>query len=147
NPAGLGECKLGVMVSKGKARLFAQAGKSVSLSVGHKRHLLAGVGCIALMAIWFSSAFFSPASADDASSSSADTASASTNEAPSSMERVIVTARKRDESIIDVPLAVTSLNADRLLQTQATSITDWSTRVPGLSVNDQGNGRNNLAIR
>lgn len=57
---------------------------------------------------------------------------------------IIVTARRRDESIVDVPLAITVVGAEKLQKLNLTSMRDIANFVPGLEFSDftQGNSRN-----
>ncbi|MDH7973229.1 TonB-dependent receptor [Sphingomonas sp. AR_OL41] len=57
---------------------------------------------------------------------------------------IIVTARRRDESIVDVPLAITVVSAEKLQRLNLTSTRDIANFVPGLEFSDftQGNSRN-----
>lgn len=55
------------------------------------------------------------------------------------IERMIVTAGKREESIEDIPLAVSTLDGDELRLLNAESFEDYLTRIPGVQFNDGGN--------
>ncbi|MCB1676917.1 MAG: TonB-dependent receptor [Halioglobus sp.] len=57
------------------------------------------------------------------------------------LEEVVVTARKREESLQDVPVAVTALSAAALQDAGLTRLQDLSDRVPGLDLT-AGNGVN-----
>ena len=50
------------------------------------------------------------------------------------MEEVVVSARRRDESLQDVPLTVTSINADSLEARNVTNLRDLNTLVPNITV-------------
>ncbi len=50
------------------------------------------------------------------------------------LQEVIVTAQKREERLQDVPVPVTAIRADTLLDTNQLRILDYYTSVPGLSV-------------
>jgi iron complex outermembrane recepter protein len=56
-----------------------------------------------------------------------------TNEAVAAGE-IIVTARKRQESILKVPVVVTALSGDQITAAQITSVTDLPRLVPGLVI-------------
>ena len=60
------------------------------------------------------------------------------------LEEVLVSARKRDESIVDVPLAVTVVSAAQMQKLDIRGTTDLAKFVPGLEFNDftGGNSRN-----
>lgn len=57
------------------------------------------------------------------------------------LSEVVVTARKREESLLEVPLSVTAFTADALLETGITDITQIATLTPGFAM--QNNSRNN----
>jgi iron complex outermembrane receptor protein len=59
----------------------------------------------------------------------------------SELEEVVVTARKREETLISVPVIVTAVPEERLQTLQTVSTTDLATLVPGLQF-----GRNLLSI-
>lgn len=52
--------------------------------------------------------------------------------AASTEPEIIVTAQKRDQRLIDVPLAVSVVGADQLTTQNVTTLRDYFTRVPGL---------------
>lgn len=58
--------------------------------------------------------------------------------------QITVTARRRDESIVDVPLAITVVTAEKLDKLNLTSTKDIANFTPGLEFSDftQGNSRN-----
>ena len=49
-------------------------------------------------------------------------------------EEIVVTARKREENVQDVPVAVTVVTADKLEEAAATDISELQTQVPNLAV-------------
>lgn len=49
------------------------------------------------------------------------------------LEEIIVTARKRDESLLDIPLTVSAFTADEIEQAGYATITDLITAVPGVT--------------
>jgi iron complex outermembrane receptor protein len=51
------------------------------------------------------------------------------------IDEVVVTAQRREERLIDVPLAVTALSTDQLESRGISNIHDLSSRVPGLQIN------------
>ncbi len=59
---------------------------------------------------------------------------APTTEDAASVDEIIVTARRRDEALKDVPIAVTALSADRLEQTGAVDITVLQQQTPNATV-------------
>jgi outer membrane receptor protein involved in Fe transport len=62
------------------------------------------------------------------------------------LEEIIVTARKREERLIDVPVAVSELNAETLRQVPSVSLTDIGNLVPGVSLERIGGGSNGAAL-
>ncbi len=58
------------------------------------------------------------------------------------LEEVIVTARRREESLQDVPIAITAMSADFLREQNITELNDLGTRVPALSVSSTGQSSN-----
>jgi outer membrane receptor protein involved in Fe transport len=54
------------------------------------------------------------------------------------LEEVIVTAQKREEKLIDVPMSIVALSGDDLQQRQLISVDDLSSAVPGLSMESNG---------
>lgn len=55
-----------------------------------------------------------------------------------SSEEIIVTARKREEVITDVPLSITAFSGEELQASGAENFEDYAARVPGLSFNTRG---------
>lgn len=62
----------------------------------------------------------------------------------SALEEVIVTARKRDESLQDTPVAITAFSGSRLQETGITNLTDFNRIVPNVDV-QAGNGNAGVA--
>ena len=60
---------------------------------------------------------------------------------------VIVTAQKRSERLQDVPLSVTSIDAETLLEQNTLNVRDYLLRVPGVTLNEVGSGQTQLTIR
>jgi iron complex outermembrane receptor protein len=63
------------------------------------------------------------------------------------LEEVIVTAQKREQSIQDVPIAISAINERILEQTGVNTITEVIPMVPGLTGSDYGLATNTWAIR
>lgn len=63
------------------------------------------------------------------------------------VEDIIVTARKRSERLIDVPVAVTAITAEALESRQFTSVRDIAAVTPGLNINSDSAGRAFISIR
>jgi outer membrane receptor protein involved in Fe transport len=60
---------------------------------------------------------------------------------------VTVTAMKRKQSLLEAPLAVSAIGADEIRDRGALTFGDVALRVPGVSVIEQGIGRNRTQIR
>jgi iron complex outermembrane recepter protein len=56
------------------------------------------------------------------------------------LEAITVTAQKRDERMLDVPVPVTSIRADALTDSNQLRLQDYYTRIPGLSLTLSGDG-------
>lgn len=56
------------------------------------------------------------------------------------LEEIVVTARKREESVQDIPVAVTALSAATIVKQDLTSIEKIAARTPNLSVGRSSNG-------
>lgn len=62
------------------------------------------------------------------------------SEAASNPNDIIVTARRRDERLLDAPVAITAVSAETLGQYQATRVTDIATLVPSLIAGKAASG-------
>lgn len=56
------------------------------------------------------------------------------------LEEIIVTAQKREQSVQDVPIAVTALTGDALVANRVTNVTDLSGLAPGVTVRTAAGG-------
>jgi iron complex outermembrane receptor protein len=63
------------------------------------------------------------------------------------IEQVTVTARKRDESLLDVPISITAVTESTMDRSGLRSIADIAPTVPGLNVNSDSVGRAFVSIR
>jgi outer membrane receptor protein involved in Fe transport len=70
--------------------------------------------------------------------------SASTENA---LEDIIVTARKREERSIDVPIALTAITGETLERRGVRNIAEFLQEAPGVGIYDSGNGMNKVTIR
>ena len=75
----------------------------------------------------------------------ADTAPADASEP--ALEEVVVTAQKRSERLMDVPLSVTAASGDQLARQGITSATDLERVVPGFSYQQSSSGVPVFTIR
>jgi iron complex outermembrane receptor protein len=78
---------------------------------------------------------------------SAVEATASSDNDNASLETVIVTAQKRSEALINVPMSVTALSGSELNNLQARDFADYGPLVPGLSLNSGQPGLTRLTLR
>jgi iron complex outermembrane recepter protein len=63
------------------------------------------------------------------------------------LEEIVVTAQKREERLIDVPMAITALSGETVENAGMQNIIDLSYAVPNLSVREEGPGRQVIVIR
>lgn len=77
-------------------------------------------------------------------SASAITATA---QAQSAIEEVVVTATKREESLQDVPIAVTALTGEALDELGISNFSDYVMQLPGVTAGGSGPGQNTIYIR
>ena len=63
------------------------------------------------------------------------------------IEEVVVTATKREESLQDVPIAVTALTGDTLEELGVTNFSDYVLQLPGVTAGGSGPGQNTIYIR
>ncbi len=69
-------------------------------------------------------------------------------EAPAEGEdEIIVTARKREERLQDVPIAVTAVTADDIEREQINTVREIASITPGLNITTDSVGRSFLSIR
>lgn len=80
------------------------------------------------------------------SAQSAD-ATAGDNTEAGSLEEIIVTARKKNESVLNVPINITALNDEQLTQLKAKDFVDFASSIPGLQFQDLGPGDKEYIIR
>ncbi|CAN5662648.1 TonB-dependent receptor [soil metagenome] len=60
---------------------------------------------------------------------------------------IVVTAQKREQTLIDVPQSITVVSAKLLEQRHATSLVDYAALVPGLSLQQQNAGEARVILR
>lgn len=66
---------------------------------------------------------------------------------PLDIEEIVVTAQKREESLLSVPVPVTSISANALVDDNLLRMQDYYARVPGLGLTIGNTGQPSLAIR
>lgn len=75
-------------------------------------------------------------------------AQAPKNSASATLEEVIVTARRRDETLSSVPIAITAMSREQLAERQVLTDSDLQAAVPGLTIRQtQGNNSLTYSIR
>ena len=62
------------------------------------------------------------------------------NTGSGSADEIIVTARRRDERLLDAPVAITAVTGERLQQYQVTTVSDLGTQVPSLIAGKASSG-------
>jgi iron complex outermembrane receptor protein len=77
-----------------------------------------------------------PATANAQESAAPETATGAAN----GLEEIVVTARKRAENLLDVPVAVSAVSASEIEATGVKSITEIADYTPGLTSQGQGAG-------
>lgn len=65
----------------------------------------------------------------------------------SQLEDIIVTARKREERLIDIPIPISAFTGEDLERRGVTNLTDLQTSVPGLRVIEVGVGGQRIQLR
>jgi len=75
------------------------------------------------------------------------TASASTLAQEQVVEEVIVTAQKREQRLVDVPVAITAISGGEIAQKGLTDLQDISFTVPGMALREDGPGSYQIFMR
>lgn len=60
---------------------------------------------------------------------------------------IVVTARKRPESILQTPVSINALTSEAIEQRGIVSVNDIAAQTPGLNVQDNGSGRNDRSFQ
>lgn len=68
-------------------------------------------------------------------------------ESQSTLEEIIVTAQKREESLLRVPIAISAVTAKTLEDTGAEQLADFLQGSPGVGIIDDGSGTQTIQIR
>ncbi len=63
------------------------------------------------------------------------------------LDKVIVTAQKREQALIDVPASVTAVSAERLSGAGLTRLEDYAAQVPGMSITALSRGFTSVVLR
>ena len=113
------------------------------------RHLFAVSTALALMP-FAAGAQTAPSVAEAAQDSTpSDTPEAEQQNAPQAVppSDIIVTARKRAETLLDVPVAVSAVTGDVIERRNIASVRELAALTPGLNINSDAAGRAFVAIR
>ena len=65
----------------------------------------------------------------------------------SAVQEVVVTARKREEKLLDVPAPVSAIDAQTLALTKATRLEDYLVQAPGITFDQQRAGQTKVTFR
>jgi iron complex outermembrane recepter protein len=94
---------------------------------------------------------FRVAQVDQGKASGAIPVSGSASQSPdnpqTSIQEILVTARKREERLQDVPVPVTAISAAALTDTNQLRLQDYYSSIPGLVISPGAQSSNELAIR
>ncbi len=63
------------------------------------------------------------------------------------IEEILVTAQKRQERLIDVPLSISALSGEDIDRRGLVGMGDYLNSIPGVTMHDRGPGRNTIIIR
>ena len=63
------------------------------------------------------------------------------------IDEIVVTARKKSESLQDVPIAVSALGEEQLEELGVDKFTDYLAQLPGVTAGGSGPGQNTIYIR
>lgn len=63
------------------------------------------------------------------------------------LEEIVVTAQKRTEKLIDVPISITAISADQLLERGANNVRDLAFSVPNFTTYSQNDGNPTILVR
>ncbi len=81
------------------------------------------------------------------SSTAQGESSVTSTERPTSVEEIVVTAQKRAQRMIDVPISIVALGAEELQKRRITSLDDLALVAPGVSINSNGSYLRQIFIR
>jgi iron complex outermembrane recepter protein len=72
---------------------------------------------------------------------------AAAQEAAPSNEEIVVTAQKREQTLLEIPQSISVVGGERLERQQATSFVDYAALVPGLSLQQGNPGETRVVLR
>ncbi|HWU73147.1 MAG TPA: TonB-dependent receptor [Sphingomonas sp.] len=75
------------------------------------------------------------------------TSSPQTSDSRGYDDDIVVTAQKRSQNLIDVPQSITVVSSQVLEQRHATSLLDYTSLIPGLSIQQQNAGETRIILR
>ncbi|HYC05211.1 MAG TPA: TonB-dependent receptor [Azospirillaceae bacterium] len=108
-----------------------------SKSTGGARRLSALLASVAAIAV----------AGDALAQTTTGSAGAGGAAATAGLEEIIVTARKRSETLQDVPFSINALSGNQLQERGAADLEDVSRNIAGLSIQNLGPGQSQVAIR
>ncbi len=85
--------------------------------------------------------------ANDTEAQAGTSAQASADRQPATLGGMTITATRRATAVDKTPMAITAILAETLRDTGAVNVKDYAKRVPGLSVQDSGDGATRLSMR
>ena len=65
----------------------------------------------------------------------------------SNLNEIVVTAQKREERLIDIPISIVALTSEELEERNIVGLDDLAAAVPGLSINSQGSYNRRIFLR
>ena len=102
----------------------------------------------ALALLWSSAAIAQDAAPQPTPSPTATSSDSRQAAGEATVERVVVTANKREEDVREVPASITAFNDVELENLHATDLADYSAYIPALQVNSGGSpGKTSIALR
>ncbi len=74
-------------------------------------------------------------------------AQATPQDSPTTLDEIVVTAQKRETSLIETPQSVTALSSQDLARLNATQLRDIADRIPALTMTTSGVGQSQITLR
>ncbi|MBY8829448.1 TonB-dependent receptor [Hephaestia mangrovi] len=102
---------------------------------------------IATALIAWASPAFARATADAAGATPAPAPAAQQSDQIDTSQDIVVTAQKRDQTLIQVPQAMSVVSGATLESHQATSLVDYAALVPGLTLQQESPGESRVILR
>ena len=88
-----------------------------------------------------------PATAEAADPSAEATAAGTQGDGPND-GAIVITAQKREERLQDVPISISVVSGEQMVESGASQLSDYAAYVPGLQVDNAGSpGRSTLSLR